>query len=103
MRFRILAALALLAISPLASAQQPIQSLDAANKSAMHDMSMMKMTGDTDQDFAMMMIRHHKGAIDMARIELAKGKDPEMKVLAQKIIDDQEREIAQMDRWLTKK
>jgi uncharacterized protein (DUF305 family) len=58
------------------------------------------MTGDTDQDFAIMMREHHKGAIDMARTELEHGKDPELKSLAQKVIEDQSREIKQLDEWL---
>jgi uncharacterized protein (DUF305 family) len=60
------------------------------------------MTGDADHDFAMMMREHHKGAIDMARAELEHGKDPELKSLAQKVIEDQSREIKQLDEWLEK-
>src|SRR4051794_1542539 len=41
-------------------------------------MTAKPMTGDADQDFATMMREHHKGAIDMARVELEHGKDPEM-------------------------
>jgi uncharacterized protein (DUF305 family) len=58
------------------------------------------MTDDTDHDFAMMMREHHKGAIDMARVELEHGKDPELKSFAQKVIEDQSREIKQLDEWL---
>jgi uncharacterized protein (DUF305 family) len=58
------------------------------------------MTGDADHDFATMMREHHKGAIDMARAELEHGKDPELKSLAQKVIEDQSQEIKQLDEWL---
>ena len=60
----------------------------------------MPMTGDQDVDFARMMIPHHQGAIDMARVQLEKGRDPRMRELAQKIIADQEREIGILNDWL---
>ena len=77
-----------------------------ANNTAMaNDMAMTNgaaMTGDQDRDFATMMTGHHKNAIEMARVELNKGKDPEMRALATKIIADQQREIGQMDAYLAK-
>ena len=45
---------------------------------------------------------HAQGAIDMARIYLRDGKDPEMRRMAEKIIADQVREIAEMRDWLTR-
>ena len=70
---------------------------------AMNKMSrdmQMPMTGDADHDFAMMMIPHHQGAIDMARVQLQHGKDPKMRKTAQKVIKDQEKEIADLQKWL---
>ncbi|MDF7669700.1 DUF305 domain-containing protein [Orbaceae bacterium ESL0721] len=55
-----------------------------------------------DKAFAAGMSAHHQGAIDMAKIELKYGKDPEMRKLAQKIIDSQGPEIDQMKSWLDK-
>ena len=66
----------------------------------MDRMHKMKMSGDTDKDFAMMMKIHHQGAIDMAQMELAHGKSPAMKAMAKQIIAAQKKEIAQFDRWL---
>ena len=54
------------------------------------------MTGNPDHDFAVMMIPHHQGAIDMAKVELLYGKDPVLRRLAQEIIVTQEQEIEVM-------
>jgi len=49
-----------------------------------------------DKLFLEGMIRHHEGAVTMSQDELAKGKFPEAKTLAQQIIDSQNAEIAEM-------
>lgn len=59
----------------------------------MQKMSSMQMSDDFDRDFAGMMIEHHQGAIDMSKIELAKGTDEKMKTMAQQIITAQTEEI----------
>jgi uncharacterized protein (DUF305 family) len=64
------------------------------------DMMAMPMTGDADRDFAMMMRSHHQGAINMARAQLEYGKDPELKKMARKMVDDQEKEIKDLGKWL---
>ena len=60
----------------------------------------MPMTGNQDRDFATMMVAHHQGAIQMARQQLVRGRDPELKALAAKMIQDQDREITQLQAWL---
>ena len=65
-------------------------------------MASMKMTGNADVDFAMMMRVHHQGAIDMAQAELRDGKDGKMRKLATNIIAAQKKEIAQLDKFLAK-
>ncbi|HET6160884.1 MAG TPA: DUF305 domain-containing protein [Dongiaceae bacterium] len=68
----------------------------------MHQAMPMEFSGNADADFANSMIPHHQGAIDMAEIELQYGKDPELRQMAERIIADQEREIAEMKAWLQK-
>ena len=68
----------------------------------MHSAMDIAFTGNADVDFVKGMIPHHAGAIDMAKVVLAFGKDPEVKKLADSIIKAQETEIAQMRDWLKK-
>lgn len=48
-----------------------------------------------------MMIKHHEGAIEMARTELSQGVNTDAKSLAQKIIDGQQTEITEMRTMLS--
>lgn len=64
------------------------------------DMDNMVMTMDPDHDFAMMMKRHHQGAIEMADYELANGTDNTIKNMAQMMKDDQMAEIAKLDSFM---
>jgi uncharacterized protein (DUF305 family) len=58
-------------------------------------------SGNYDRDFAAMMIPHHLGAVDMARIELEYGKDPVLRRLAEAIIVEQLQEVDLMKRRLS--
>lgn len=71
----------------------------AANEK-MHKGMEIPFSGDADVDFVRGMIPHHQGAIDMAKVVLAHGKDPALKTLANNIIAEQEKEIAMMREWL---
>ena len=71
-------------------------------KNSNDKMASMKMTGNADVDFAMMMRVHHQGAIDMAEAELRDGKDAQMRKLATTIIAAQKKEIAQLDKFIAK-
>ena len=74
------------------------QSMTAMH-SAMHDVS---VDGNADADFARMMIPHHQGAIEMAKVELQFGADPVLRRLAQEIIVTQQSEIDVMNLVLKK-
>lgn len=66
----------------------------------MDEMNAMQMTKDPDNDFAMMMMMHHQGAIDMANAELKDGNDATMKDVAQMMITAQTAEITQLNTFL---
>ena len=68
----------------------------------MHVAMAVEMTGDVDVDFVQSMIPHHQGAVEMAKIVLEYGKDPEIRKLAEEIVKAQETEIAFMVGWLKK-
>lgn len=50
-----------------------------------------------DRRFLELMVAHHRGAVDMAQTELDDGENPQALELAQKIIDDQQAEITEME------
>ena len=73
----------------------------AANDRMHGDMA-IEYSGTPDVDFIRSMIPHHQGAVEMARIVLEHGSDPEVKKLAKAVIAAQEAEIKWMQEWLAK-
>jgi uncharacterized protein (DUF305 family) len=82
--------------------QGPSSMAFAKANAAMHTGMDIEYSGKADIDFAKGMIPHHQGAVEMAKIELEFGKDPELRKLAEDIIKAQETEIAFMQGWLEK-
>jgi len=52
-----------------------------------------------DQAYVAEMIGHHRGAIAMAEAALKESQDPEVRRMAQAVIDARTREIAEMQAW----
>lgn len=52
-----------------------------------------------DQQFIDMMVPHHEGAIEMAKVAATRAQRPEIRQMAQAIAADQTREVGQMKGW----
>ncbi|EFC87548.1 hypothetical protein NEIMUCOT_06053 [Neisseria mucosa ATCC 25996] len=76
--------------------QELMQGMDQMNQ----DMMAAAQYKDPDVAFAAGMLPHHIGAVKMAEVELKYGKNPEMRKLAEDIINAQQAEIEQMQKWL---
>lgn len=87
-----------------ASAQNALpdfqRDMDASMARMMQGMHAPGYSGNADVDFLAMMIPHHAGAVDMARLVLQHGRDPATRRLAEEIIAGQSIEIEGMTRRL---
>lgn len=71
----------------------------AASEASMHA-KMAAASGDTvDSAYIAKMIAHHEGAVEMAEVALRDSRDPEIRRMAQAVVDTQTREIAEMRAW----
>jgi uncharacterized protein (DUF305 family) len=77
-------------------AREFARQMESAMKKMMDDMHAPGYTGNPDVDFLAMMIPHHQGAVDMARLALIYGNDPLTRRLAEEIIASQTVEISAM-------
>lgn len=68
----------------------------------MHQVMMGKQDADPDRAFALKMIEHHRMGIAMAQTVQKHGDDAEAKQLAEKMADEQRKDIAELEAWLDK-
>jgi uncharacterized protein (DUF305 family) len=85
---------------PPARRSEFAREMDIGMQKMMEDMHRPGYTGDPDTDFLAMMIPHHAGAVEMARLVLIHGRDPATRRLAEDIIAGQTSEIEAMQRRL---
>lgn len=83
-------------MSEAASREAYARAMSAAMERMMRDMHAAGHSGDPDRDFLAMMIPHHEGAVEMARLQLVHGRDPASRRLAEDIVAGQTTEIAAM-------
>jgi uncharacterized protein (DUF305 family) len=92
-------------------AKQPVQQATGAHEQAamndykaamekMHQAMMAANDADPDRAFALKMIEHHRGGIAMSEIVVKHGDDTEAKRMAQKTMDMQKKEVAELESWL---
>lgn len=90
-----------------ANAPMNMNGKSMSNEGEMNHMKNMKSSPNAasapyDLQFIDTMTMHHQGAVDMAKMALQKSQNAELKKFAQRIIDDQNKEIAQMKDWREK-
>jgi uncharacterized protein (DUF305 family) len=73
----------------------------SASEQQMHQAMMQAVGSDPQHTYALKMIEHHRGAIEMSRVLMSQNPDPELRRMAEKTMADQQREIAELERWVS--
>ena len=83
--------------------QQALRETATANQSATvketATTSVNDPAGTVDQAFISGMIEHHRDAVAIAESALEESRDPELRRMAQAVIDARTREIAELEAW----
>ena len=90
-------AVSIVTVSDLATAKDLTQTQTPRNTTPAS--RSMNRSAEVDKSFIEMMIPHHQSANEMAQMALSRAKSPEVKKLAQKIIQEQTREISEMQTY----
>lgn len=77
-------------------AQTPFSAAEAK----MHEAMMSAIGADAGETWARKMIPHHQGALDMSEIVLRDTQDPDIRRMAQKTVEMQTGDIAELRAWL---
>ena len=77
----------------------PMEQLRGATEGTMEQLQQEQLNGDADHDFAHILILHHQDAIEMANVELQHGMNQQVKEIAQKIVDNNKKQIAELQTW----
>lgn len=72
----------------------------SASEQQMHQAMMQAVGGDAQHTYALKMIAHHRGAVEMSRVLMGQNPDPELRRMAQKTMTMQQQEIAELERWV---
>ncbi|HEX2970269.1 MAG TPA: DUF305 domain-containing protein [Bacteroidales bacterium] len=99
---RLVIAMFMTLISISVFAQQGMRLMGPMHET-LSELSAVKMTGDPDYDFATMISTHHKGGIEMLNEEISNGSDHEVKALAQRIKTNQEKELEELQKFVSDK
>lgn len=73
-----------------------IRDMHVGMEKMMQDMHADPPSGNPDIDFLVMMVPHHWGAVEMARLVLRDGRDPLVREIAQSILAGQQTEMQGM-------
>lgn len=92
---------ALLFTKPIMAQQSASNAMMKSMQSGMSQMMSMKMSGDPDHDFAMMLKMHHQSAVEMSDMEIKQGKNAQVKALAGKIKTANQAEIKELTQFLS--
>lgn len=67
---------------------------------SMHHAMMAARSADPAHAWALKMIEHHRGGVAMSRTVLEHSQDAEIRRMAERTIEEQERDIAELQRWI---